>query len=247
MIRLGRLGARFGVVVASLSLVLLTSTAASANWIPSGPLLGGGTQKHVSPRNSSSNTGTITVNAACRKPASSVQSTAAGYSEPMLGQAPMDFTGTTVDCGTLTLSNAVKGHVAFYNFYATWCGPCNDEAPDLGAFYDKHAADGVVGLAVLTGDKGNSASDKRGPVNFYKKYGWHFETVWDDSNSIGKAYNINFIPTTVYLHSDGTIALIYVNGQTESDMENNYKCAAETQQQEMQDPWCLQAMAYSAP
>src|SRR5512142_2515762 len=52
---------------------------------------------------------------------------------PAAGTAP-DFTLPALDGGDVTLS-ALRGRVVAVNFWATWCGPCKAEIPDLAAVY----------------------------------------------------------------------------------------------------------------
>src|SRR6188768_2971122 len=44
-----------------------------------------------------------------------------------------------------------KGQVIFYNAWATWCPPCKEEMPTLEAYYQAHAQDGFVVIAIEDG------------------------------------------------------------------------------------------------
>ena len=57
-----------------------------------------------------------------------------------LGEALPDFTVTTIDGDTFTLSEALKEkNVVLVNLWATWCGPCNMEFPYMEAAYEQYA------------------------------------------------------------------------------------------------------------
>src|SRR5436309_2063812 len=59
-----------------------------------------------------------------------------------------DFEGKTNTGETLRLSDQ-RGKVVLINFWATWCGPCRSEIPDLIALQKKYGPKGftVIGLA----------------------------------------------------------------------------------------------------
>lgn len=61
----------------------------------------------------------------------------------------MQLTGTTVDGKTFNLDD-LKGKVVLVDFWATWCGPCLAELPNIQALYDKYHDKGfeVVGISL---------------------------------------------------------------------------------------------------
>src|SRR5712691_7289131 len=81
----------------------------------------------------------------------------------MAGDAAPEFTLRTEDGRTVGLPN-FGGKLLVLNFWATWCGPCRDEAPSLSRFAAEYARKGVVVLGVSV-DK-----DQKAYNAFLQKY-----------------------------------------------------------------------------
>jgi peroxiredoxin len=62
--------------------------------------------------------------------------------------AATDFTLTTIDGKTVSLSDYLGKKVILLNFWATWCTPCKHELPHLQALYEKHKDEGLVVLGI---------------------------------------------------------------------------------------------------
>src|SRR5438309_1654765 len=71
-----------------------------------------------------------------------------------VGQPAPNWTEPIVPAGTLTLSS-LRGKPVYLNFFASWCPPCNDEAPGINELQKQFAARGlrVVGIDVLENAK----------------------------------------------------------------------------------------------
>jgi len=111
------------------------------------------------------------------------------------GDSP-DFTLKQLDGTDFTLSS-LKGKVILLDFWATWCGYCVDEIPDLIALRNDYADKGfeVVGVSL---DKRKETVKK-----FAEKNGIKYILVMGD-DKIGDKYNISRgIPTTFIIDKDG--------------------------------------------
>lgn len=60
--------------------------------------------------------------------------------------APVDFTLAVLGGGEQSLA-ALRGQWVVLNYWATWCGPCRKEIPDLSALHDRNERITVLGLA----------------------------------------------------------------------------------------------------
>ena len=61
-----------------------------------------------------------------------------------IGELAPDFTGATLEGGTITLSD-FRGQIVLVNDFATWCGPCQAETP---ALVDVYNAEGVMSFSL---------------------------------------------------------------------------------------------------
>lgn len=52
--------------------------------------------------------------------------------------------------------NDLKGKVVFVNFWATWCGPCQDEIPTLIDLQNQYASKGFTVVGIAMDDEGKS-------------------------------------------------------------------------------------------
>jgi len=80
------------------------------------------------------------------------------------------------------------------NFFGSWCGPCQAEAPDLAEFARGATDAQVVGIAV-----NDTESDA---LAFMAEYGMGYPLVIDD-NSLGAQYGITGVPTTIFFDAQG--------------------------------------------
>lgn len=111
-----------------------------------------------------------------------------------LPRAPV-FTVQTLDGKTFTLKN-LRGKIVVLNFWATWCGPCRGEIPELNNLVKKYG-DRVIFLAFTDED---SARVKK----FLAKQPFYYHIVVK-STDVRKLYHVNAFPTHFIISSTGYI------------------------------------------
>jgi len=95
-----------------------------------------------------------------------------------------------------------KGKVVLVDFWATWCGPCVHELPNVLETYKKHHDKGfeIIGIS-LDKDKdkllGFTESQKMSWPQFFDGKGW--------GNKLAVKYGVNSIPMTYLLDAEGKI------------------------------------------
>jgi cytochrome c biogenesis protein CcmG/thiol:disulfide interchange protein DsbE len=117
---------------------------------------------------------------------------------PLVGHPAPDFTLTTWDGKPLQLS-ALKGKVVVLNFWASWCGPCNQEEPILEHTWQQYQADGVMVIGVDYQDQQAAAQQ------FLQQHGITYPTAPDTSGTVSQAYGVNNIPVTIFIDRSGVV------------------------------------------
>ncbi|MBS2016510.1 MAG: TlpA family protein disulfide reductase [Deltaproteobacteria bacterium] len=129
-----------------------------------------------------------------------------------------DFTAKVVanpmqpDQKTFTLSS-VKGKPVVLDFWATWCGPCQAEAPIVDSIARRFKDQGLVVVAVNTGDSPGLAEV------FMERKKLTLTTVFDEGNVAARKYNADTLPTLVVIDKDGKITAVRHGVTGESDLE----------------------------
>ena len=146
---------------------------------------------------------------------SSAEQEDAGGAQEESGEIPVipapDFTLTDQYGEPHTLSD-YQGQTVFLNFWATWCGPCKMEMPDIQALYeewDENAGDLVVlGVAGPGIGREGSAEDI---AAFLEANGYTYPVVMDDTGTLFYQYGISAYPTTFMIDPEGNV-FGYVQG-----------------------------------
>jgi thiol-disulfide isomerase/thioredoxin len=94
------------------------------------------------------------------------------------------------------------------NFFATWCGPCKAETPQLVRFAATHSTSQVQVVGVVFSD---SAGDARA---FVKSHGVTWPLLTDPDDNIGSAYGVRGLPESFVIRPDGTLAGTVYGGVT---------------------------------
>ncbi|HEX5792821.1 MAG TPA: TlpA disulfide reductase family protein [Rheinheimera sp.] len=116
-------------------------------------------------------------------------------------QAP-DFTLKALDGANLRLAEQ-RGDIVLINFWASWCGPCIQEMPQLDKLAQKYQMLGVQIWGV------NVENDSAAAKAYLSKVQVQFPILFDSENSVSKAYQVEAMPTTVILDKDGHIRNVH--------------------------------------
>ena len=105
-----------------------------------------------------------------------------------------------------------RGKTVFLNFWATWCGHCRSELPDIQKLYESHGRNkgDLVVLGVAAPGAGDE-KDVEGITEFLKDNGDTYPVLMDTTGGAMTDYYIQAYPTTFMINSDGRI-FGYVSG-----------------------------------
>ena len=95
---------------------------------------------------------------------------------------------------------AEKGGVVLLNVWATWCGPCRFETPELQALHDKFAGKGFKVIGVSVDDAGPDAVKQ-----FVNENKISYPIALDPDGRIANVLRTTVLPTSVIIGRDGRI------------------------------------------
>ena len=110
-----------------------------------------------------------------------------------------DFSVTTFDGATFTLSEhlADDGRPVFLNLWASWCGPCRAEMPDIDKAAAAHTNVAFIGVAVKDEvDKSRAFADE---------IGVGYLLAFDESRDVDDGYAPIGLPASYIISSDGLL------------------------------------------
>ncbi|HVT45255.1 MAG TPA: TlpA disulfide reductase family protein [Thermoanaerobaculia bacterium] len=119
---------------------------------------------------------------------------------PAVGSRMPSFVANTLDGQPVDLSR-MKGKVVLVNIWATWCGPCRAEIPELQALYEREKEHGleVVGISI------DSAAAKAVVRAFVDSYKIGYQIVLDPDGRSAEVFATNVIPTSALIDRTGKV------------------------------------------
>ena len=112
------------------------------------------------------------------------------------GNKAPDFTLESLYGKKIKLST-LQGKKVFLNFWASWCGPCRSEMPDIEKLNENYNK-----IEILTV---NIKEEKKKVLDFIMTKGYTFPVFLDKDGKVSNMYQARGIPTTYIIDEQGTI------------------------------------------
>jgi len=120
--------------------------------------------------------------------------------------AKADFTLKDLHGKKFTLSE-LRGKIVMVNFWATWCGPCRLEMPDLDLLYTHFEPQGLVVLSI--------SDEEPFKVNsFIAPSSYHPPVLLDPEGKVHKEFHVDGIPKTFLFNRDGKLIAVAIDQRT---------------------------------
>ena len=116
----------------------------------------------------------------------------------LLGKPAPALRLPTLDGGTVDSADW-EGEVVVVNFWASWCVPCREEAPELQAFAERWADRGVRLVGIVYNDGESEAAA------FRDRYGLTYPQALDPRGRTAIDFGVFGVPETYVIASDGTV------------------------------------------
>jgi len=135
---------------------------------------------------------------------------------PEIGKKAQDFTATTVDGRSVSLSD-YRGKTVWLTFGASWCAACQAEVTDIESTYQAFKDKDVVVLSVSISEDEATVRDYGGRV------GLTFPTVADPQTRIASAYRVLGIPAHYFIDRSGVLREMRTGSLSPDKMRDSVK------------------------
>ncbi len=131
-----------------------------------------------------------------------------------VGDQPYEFALQDLDGNTVVLSQFI-GRPILINFWATWCGPCRLEMPELQSVFEEYRDS--EDFLILALDQDETAEDV---IAYFDELGLTFQPLLDDNNDTAKNYGLQgTLPASVFINPDGEVVVIHRGVMTRGQID----------------------------
>ena len=107
----------------------------------------------------------------------------------------------------------LRGKPVVLDFWATWCGPCQMQAPVLERLSQRLRARGVTIVGVNTSDEPGLAAA------YARRRGLSYPIVYDAGDRVASAYGVSGLPTLVVVNGAGDVTAVRTGFEDEAQLD----------------------------
>jgi peroxiredoxin len=119
----------------------------------------------------------------------------------MISKSAPEFTLAALNGDTVSLADYRGKKTVVVSYWASWCGPCKVELPELREFYQRyHKADANFEILAISIDEQKADAEKYAEAEKLP-----FPVLFDPQSKTAEAYSVEGIPTMFVIDKDGKI------------------------------------------
>ena len=128
------------------------------------------------------------------------------------GVVAPDFAFTDLATGKVMNLSDLRDKPVYLNFWGTWCPPCVKELPHIQGKYEQYK-DKIHFLAI------SLDGEQAAPAEFIPAKGYTFPVGYGNEREISRAYNVEAIPMSLMIDTNGVVQAKIVGSMDETDLE----------------------------
>jgi thiol-disulfide isomerase/thioredoxin len=136
-------------------------------------------------------------------------------------EPPVSFE-LALPAGATVAAEQLRGRVAVIDFWATWCGPCQHELPEIEGLYRRFSGDPRV-VFYAVDFAGGDAPDDQGDTparasEYFRRRGFRMPLAYDAGGRAARALHAHGLPTLLVLDRSGRVRLRHVGYVAAEDL-----------------------------
>ena len=136
-------------------------------------------------------------------------------------EPPVSFE-LALPAGAPVAAEQLRGRIAVIDFWATWCGPCQHELPELERLYKRFSGDPRVVFYAVDFSGGDTPDDQGDTParasEFFRRRGFRMPLAYDAGGRAAKALHAHGLPTLLVLDRSGRVRLRHVGYVAAEDL-----------------------------
>ncbi len=135
-----------------------------------------------------------------------------------LRSRPIILSLQTLSGDTISVGNA-NGEPTYVNFFATWCGPCNEEMPDVLRLSKAYKARGLRVILVDLEEKPDRVR------KFVQRFSVDLPVAMDNDGQAAKIFGVREIPAAAFYNAKGVLTCLTTDNLSYRQLDNEASAA----------------------